>query len=148
MTLEELYCAINSRLCEIPFNKQFSEVVIEDEDSNEIIKRPSIRVIISDFKAQKYNFCGTTYTANPEIYYFSKSEEFSNEENIEMQQILEHLFLGGVQVGNATIEPKELQFAKETGLLYCKLVNMEHTVFNVEESGEIIETLELTMEGE
>lgn len=146
MTLEELYEAINQQLQTIKTHEEFANVTVEDEDNSDEIVRPSVRVLISDFTTEKANTYGRTHSANPEIFYFSQDDNFSNEENVKMQTILEDLFIDGVWVGETLIEPERLEVQKEPGTLYCKLVGMAHTTYNVEETGEEIETLEFGME--
>ena len=146
MTLEGLYKAINQQLQTIKEHEEFSNVTVEDEDNSDEILRPSVRVLISDFTTEKIGNYGKNHSANPEIFYFSQSDDFSNEENVKMQTILENLFIDGIWVGDVLIEPTRLEFQKEPGTLYCKLVGMSYITYNVEETGEEIETLELGME--
>ncbi|MFW5671837.1 MAG: phage tail terminator family protein [Acetivibrio ethanolgignens] len=148
MTLEELYKAINAKMQKIREYAGFEGVSVENEDNDDKIKRPSIRVLIEDYTSERVNFCGIIHTASPGIYYFSKNEDFSNEENIKMQEILEELFIDGVEIGLAAIEPERLEFKKEPGMLYCKLSNMKHTIYAAEETGEPMEDVKLDMEGE
>lgn len=146
MTLEGLYRAINLQLQTIKNHEEFAGVTVENEDNSDEIVRPSVRTLISDFKTEKVSTYGKFHSASPEIFYFSKDDDFSNEENVKMQTILEDLFIDGLWVDGVLIEPEHLEFQKEPGTLYCKLVNMTHTSYNVEETGEEIETLELGME--
>ena len=146
MTLEGLYKAINQQLQTIKEHEEFSNVTVEDEDNSDETLRPSVRVLISDFTTEKIGNYGKNHSANPEIFYFSQSDDFSNEENVKMQTILEDLFIDGLLVDGILIEPERLEFQKSPGELYCKLAGMAHTSYNVEETGEEIETLELGME--
>lgn len=148
MTLEELYRGINEKLGKIKDYPHFKQVTVENEDNDDEIKRPSVRVIVADYAVEKVNRHGVKHAASPEIYYYSKNEAFSNEENVEMEQVLENLFLKGIQIKGALIEPARIGFQKEPGILCCKLENMEHTVYTVEEEGEEIEELFLALKGE
>ncbi|WP_066452678.1 phage tail terminator family protein [Anaerotruncus rubiinfantis] len=119
MTLFDINLAVNERIKSAKKGGAFENVPLIDQDVEEPIERPSIKVETGDGNGGKFNGCCLERTVTVRIYFFAKNRQRPKPENTEMRELLENAFMDDLFVGSGAIPIDEVQSVVTDGVLIC-----------------------------
>lgn len=152
--LLEINEAINNKITKALKGSSFENVEISAGDLKEPIIRPSLKVILGDGTAGKFNSCMKERTLTCRVYFFASDLRKYKIENTKVQDLIENEFLTPIKVTDTFfIEVDEVETIVSDTVLICSfdiktLEDIPDEVLNEGVEYEMMEKLDIDLKSE
>ncbi len=141
-------CEIHKSLVKL-LETEFSTPLSFDiwaQDFQETLQRPSLKIILENGTARKYNSLSKERILLYRIYFFAQNAQRPKIENMNMQEKLENLFLDGIFVKEDFHIPiDDLEFETTDGVLVCTFQLRTIELLPQKDTNEMMETLHISL---
>ncbi len=141
-------CEIHKSLVKL-LETEFSIPLSADvwaQDFQETLQRPSLKMILENGTARKYNSLSKERILLYRIYFFAANAQKPKLENMDVQEKLENLFLDGIFVKDDFHIPIDnLEFETTDGVLVCTFQLRTIELLPQKDTNEMMETLHIKL---